>query len=45
MKYLHTMIRISDVEKSLLFFCKGLGLKETRRMESEKGRFTLIFLA
>ena len=45
MKYLHTMIRISDVEKSLRFFCKGLGLKETRRMESEKGRFTLIFLA
>ena len=45
MKYLHSMIRISNVEKSLLFFCKGLGLKETRRMESEKGRFTLIFLA
>ena len=45
MKYLHTMIRISDIEKSLLFFCKGLGLKEIRRMESEKGRFTLIFLA
>jgi lactoylglutathione lyase len=45
MKYLHTMIRISDVETSLRFFCKGLGLKETRRIESEKGRFTLIFLA
>ena len=45
MKYLHTMIRISDVEKSLRFFCEGLGLKETRRMENEKGRFTLIFLA
>ena len=45
MKYLHTMIRISDVEKSLQFFCEGLGLKETRRMENEKGRFTLIFLA
>jgi len=39
------MIRISDVEKSLRFFCEGLGLKETRRMENEKGRFTLIFLA
>ena len=39
------MIRISNVENSLRFFCKGLGLKETRRMESEKGRFTLIFLA
>ena len=45
MKYLHTMIRISNVENSLRFFCKGLGLKETRRMENEKGRFTLIFLA
>ncbi|MDC1049807.1 VOC family protein [Candidatus Pelagibacter sp.] len=39
------MIRISDVEKSLDFYCKGLGLIETRRMESEQGRFTLIFLA
>ena len=45
MKYLHTMIRISDVEKSLDFYCKGLGLVETRRMENEQGRFTLIFLA
>ena len=45
MKYLHTMIRISNVEKSLNFYCNGLGLIETRRMESEQGRFTLIFLA
>ncbi len=45
MKYLHTMIRIKDIDESLKFFCKGLGLKETRRMENEKGRFTLIFLA
>ena len=45
MKYLHTMIRIKDVDESLKFFCEGLGLKETRRMENEKGRFTLIFLA
>ncbi|MDA9223176.1 VOC family protein [Candidatus Pelagibacter sp.] len=45
MKYLHTMVRISDVEKSLNFYCKGLGLIETRRMENEQGRFTLIFLA
>ena len=45
MKYLHTMIRVSDVEKSLNFYCKGLGLIETRRIESEQGRFTLIFLA
>ena len=44
MKYLHTMIRIKDVDESLRFFCEGLGLKETRRMENEKGRFTLIFL-
>ena len=45
MKYLHTMIRISNVEKSLDFYCKGLGLIETRRMKNEQGRFTLIFLA
>ena len=45
MKYLHTMIRVSGVEKSLNFYCKGLGLIETRRMENEQGRFTLIFLA
>ena len=45
MKYLHTMIRISDVEKSLNFYCNGLGLIEIRRIESEQGRFTLIFLA
>jgi lactoylglutathione lyase len=45
MKYLHTMIRIKNVEDSLKFFCEGLGLRETRRMEHEKGRFTLIFLA
>ena len=45
MKYLHTMIRISNVDKSLDFYCKGLGLIETRRMENEQGRFTLIFLA
>ena len=45
MKYLHTMIRISDVEKSLNFYCNGLGLIETRRIENEQSRFTLIFLA
>ena len=45
MKYLHSMIRISNVKESLDFFCKGLGLIETRRIENEKGRFTLIFLA
>ena len=45
MKYLHTMIRISNIENSLKFFCEGLGLKETRRMKNEKGRYTLIFLS
>ena len=45
MKYLHTMIRISNVEKSLNFYCNGLGLIETKRIENEQGKFTLIFLA
>ena len=45
MKYLHTMIRISNVEESLDFYCNGLGLIETKRIENEQGKFTLIFLA
>lgn len=45
MRYLHTMIRISNVEQSLAFFCGLLGMKEVRRKESEAGKFTLIFLA
>ncbi len=45
MKYLHTMVRISDVEQSLHFYCTLLGLKEVRRKDSENGRYTLIFLA
>jgi lactoylglutathione lyase len=45
MEYLHTMVRVADVEKSLAFYCGALGLKEMERKESEKGRFTLIFLA
>lgn len=45
MEYLHSMIRIRDLDESLDFFCKKLGLVETRRMEHEKGRFTLVFLA
>jgi len=45
MKYLHTMVRITNIEKSLDFYCNKLGLKEVRRSESEKGRYTLIFLA
>ena len=45
MKYLHTMVRITDVDRSLDFYCKALGLRELRRTENEKGRYTLIFLA
>jgi lactoylglutathione lyase len=45
MEFLHTMIRIRNIAESLAFFCDGLGLVETRRVENEKGRFTLIFLA
>lgn len=45
MHYLHTMVRITDVDASLDFYCNKLGLKEVRRIENEKGRFTLIFLA
>ena len=44
MKYLHTMVRVNDIDSSLDFYCNKLGLKEIRRTESEKGRFTLIFL-
>ena len=44
MKFLHTMIRVYDIDAALTFFCDGLGLKEVRRRESERGRFTLIFL-
>lgn len=45
MRYLHTMVRVSDIDQSLDFYCNKLGLVETRRVENEKGRFTLIFLA
>lgn len=45
MKYLHTMVRVNDVEKSLDFYCNALGLVELRRREDEAGRYTLIFLA
>jgi lactoylglutathione lyase len=45
MKYLHTMVRITNVEQSLDFYCKKLGLKELRRVDNPAGRFTLIFLA
>lgn len=45
MKYLHTMVRVTDLEQSLDFYCNKLGLKELRRMENQAGRFTLVFLA
>jgi len=45
MKYLHTMVRVADIEASKRFYCDGLGLREVRRSENEKGRYTLVFLA
>lgn len=45
MRYLHTMVRVTNIEDSLDFYCGKLGLKEVRRTESQQGRFTLIFLA
>ena len=45
MEYLHTMVRVADLGQSLDFYCNKLGLIETRRVENEKGRFTLVFLA
>jgi lactoylglutathione lyase len=45
MKFLHTMIRVGDLDRSLHFFCDILGLREVRRSESEKGRYTLVYLA
>ncbi len=45
MQYLHTMVRITDIDESLDFFCNKLGMEEVRRVENDKGRFTLIFLA
>ncbi|HMN44744.1 MAG TPA: VOC family protein [Povalibacter sp.] len=45
MRYLHTMVRVTDLDESLKFYCDALGLRELRRYENEKGRFTLVFLA
>ena len=45
MKYLHTMVRVGDLGKSLHFYCDLLGLRELRRIDNEKARFTLVFLA
>lgn len=44
MQYLHTMVRVTDVDESLKFYREGLGLEEVRRSENEAGRYTLIFL-
>jgi lactoylglutathione lyase len=44
-KYLHTMVRVTDLAASLRFYCDALGLRELRRIENDKGRFTLVFLA
>ena len=45
MKYLHTMVRVTDIDASLDFYCNKLGLTELRRYDNEQGRFTLVFLA
>ncbi|WP_350174130.1 VOC family protein [Hyphomonas sp.] len=45
MEFLHTMVRVTDVDASLKFYCDGLGLEQVRRVDNDKGRFTLVFLA
>ena len=45
MKYLHTMVRVANLDSALKFYCDALGLKQVRRTDNEKGRFTLVFLA
>lgn len=45
MKYLHSMVRVRDLDESLAFYCGLLGMREVRRRDSERGRFTLVFLA
>lgn len=45
MRYLHTMVRVSDLDQSLDFFCNKLGMKEVKRTDNDKGRFTLVFVA
>ena len=44
MRYLHTMIRVRDLDAAVRFFCEGLGLREIRRRDHEQGRYTLVFL-
>ena len=45
MKYLHSMVRVRDLDASLRFYCEGLGLREVRRMDNPQGKFTLVFLS
>ncbi|MBB6188166.1 VOC family protein [Rhodanobacter sp. MP7CTX1] len=45
MKYLHSMVRVRDLDASLRFYCEGLGLREVRRKEEPEGKYTLVFLA
>ncbi len=45
MKYLHTMVRVTDIDASLRFYCEGLGLREVRRTDYPQGKYTLVFLA
>lgn len=45
MQYLHTMVRVTDIDRSLDFYCQQLGLVEVRRYENDQGRFTLVFLS
>jgi len=45
MRYLHTMVRVSDLDASLDFYCRKLGLKQVQRIDNEAGRFTLVFVA
>ncbi|KJS34890.1 MAG: glyoxalase [Hyphomonas sp. BRH_c22] len=44
-EFLHTMVRVTDIDASLKFYCDGLGLEQVRRVDNDKGRFTLVFLA
>ena len=45
MKYLHSMVRVRDLDASLRFYCEGLGLREVRRKEVPEGKYTLVFLS
>ena len=45
MRYLHTMVRVRDLDAALRFYCEGLGLRETRRVENPQGKYTLVFVA